>query len=262
MQKIKLGFSPCPNDTFIFNALVHKQIDTEGLEFEYLMADVEELNGIAFRNEADMIKVSFFAYLNMVSNYVLLDSGSALGNNCGPLLISKKDYSLDDVDELRIAIPGRNTTANLLLSIAAPNASSKVEMLFSDVEKAVLDGEVDAGLIIHENRFTYTQRGLKKIADLGEYWEETTQSPIPLGGIVVKRNLDDDLKQKLNRILRRSVEYAFNNPDSASDFIRKNAQEMDEDLVSNDPLKFSDKKKYKDRLKEYQAIIKKLDLRK
>lgn len=229
-MKLTLGFSPCPNDTFMFDALVHAKVDTEGLEFEVVMEDVEALNQRALQQNLDVSKLSYHALLNCVEHYALLKSGSALGRNCGPLLIQKKCSPPLTADS-KIAIPGKNTTANLLLSIAFPRLQNKEEMLFSDIEQAVIDGEVDAGLIIHENRFTYQEKGLEKVRDLGEYWESETALPIPLGGIVVKRDLPLEVQQKVQRVLRRSVEYAFNNPTSAKEYIRCHAQEMDEQVM-------------------------------
>ena len=230
-MKLKLGFSTCPNDTFIFDAMVHQRIDTEGLEFELVLADVEELNKAAFKHQIDITKLSYHAYAYVAKNYVLLNSGSALGNNNGPLLISKHKIYPDEVNDISIAIPGKYTTANLLLSIAYPKAKNKKEYLFSDIEEAVLSNEVDAGLIIHENRFTYAERGLKKIIDLGEFWETKTQMPIPLGGIVVNRKLSLDIQKKVNRVLYRSLEFAYKNPNAALPFIKQYAQEMDEEVM-------------------------------
>ena len=186
-MKLTLGFSPCPNDTFIFDALVHHKIDTEGLEFKVVFADVEKLNKWAFQGKLDVTKISYNAFTHCVSDYVLLDSGSALGNNCGPILIKKPNTILNT--ESKIAIPGKYTTANMLLNIAFPKNQNKVETIFYKIESQVLEGKVDAGLIIHENRFTYKDKGLYKISDLGEFWEKETGLPIPLGGIVVKREL-------------------------------------------------------------------------
>jgi 5,8-dihydroxy-2-naphthoate synthase len=231
MQKISLGFSTCPNDTFIFDAMIHHKIDTENLNFDVVLADVEELNTKALKNELDVTKISYHAYSKIANNYLLLDSGSALGYKNGPLLISKQKIYPDEVNDIKIAIPGLNTTANLLLSIAFPEAKNKKEYIFSDIEDAILDKEVDAGLIIHENRFTYEKKGLKKIIDLGEYWEKETGLPIPLGGIAVNRKLEHDLQLKINRVLKRSVEYAFENPKSAYPYIKQYAQEMDEDVM-------------------------------
>ncbi|HTH83066.1 MAG TPA: 1,4-dihydroxy-6-naphthoate synthase [Mucilaginibacter sp.] len=242
-MKLTLGFSPCPNDTFIFDALIHHKIDTEGLDFEVFYDDVETLNQKAFRGELDITKLSYHAFAYVANQYVLLDSGSALGFGVGPLLISDFEISISDLQggkirdrksEIRnplIGIPGKYTTANFLLGLAFPCATNKIELVFSDIEDAVLEGRVDVGLIIHENRFTYQDKGLKKIIDLGDYWEKQTGCAIPLGGIVANRNLPADVQHKINRVLRKSVEYAFANPKSGLDFIRQHAQEMSEEVM-------------------------------
>jgi 1,4-dihydroxy-6-naphthoate synthase len=209
--------------------MIHGKIDTEGLQFNVLMEDVETLNQKALNNELDITKLSYHAFAYLVKSYQLLNAGSALGNNCGPLLISKSDLKVSDLT--RIAIPGKYTTANFLLSLAFPGAKNKIEMVFSDIEEAVLNGDVDAGLIIHENRFTYKDKGLVKLADLGEYWEAMAQAPIPLGGIVVKRELPEELKLKIDRVLKRSVEYAFADPGASRDFVKAHAQEMNEEVM-------------------------------
>ena len=228
-MQLTLGFSPCPNDTFIFDALVHNKIDTEGLEFEVVFGDVEQLNKWAFEGKLDITKISYNAFTHCVNDYALLDSGSAFGNNCGPLLIKKPNTIL--TKESKIAIPGKYTTANMLLSIAFPKNQNKVETLFSEIENKVLDGRVDAGLIIHENRFTYQEKGLEKVKDLGEFWEEETGLPIPLGGIVVKRELPLVTQQKVERVLRKSVKYAFANPNSSANYVKCHAQEMEKEVV-------------------------------
>jgi 1,4-dihydroxy-6-naphthoate synthase len=232
-MKLSLGFSPCPNDCFIFDAMVHGRIDMEGLEITERLADVEALNKAAFAGEADITKLSFHAYAHCVDGYVLLDAGSALGRGCGPLLISRRELSPADISrgELRIAIPGTYTTANLLMGLAFPAAQHKTEVLFSEIEAAVGRGDFDAGLIIHESRFTYQQRGLRKIIDLGEFWEQQTGAPIPLGGIVIRRSLPPDVQQRVNRVLRRSVEYAFAHPDASRPYVRAHAQEMSDDVM-------------------------------
>ncbi len=228
-----LGFSTCPNDTFIFDAMVNGRIDTEGLRFELHLADVEELNQLAFKSTLDITKVSYHAFAYLSEAYQLLTAGSALGFNNGPLLISKHKIYPDEVSGLKIAIPGKYTTANLLLSIAFPNLQQKKEYLFSDIEEVILSGEADAGVIIHENRFTYQSRGLKKIVDLGEYWDQLTGLPIPLGGIIIRRSLPQELRLKVNRVLRRSVEYAFENPNDSLPFVRQHAQSMEEEVMRN-----------------------------
>ena len=226
---ITLGFSPCPNDCFIFDAMIHGKIDTEGLQFIVVMEDVEALNKKAFKGELDITKLSFFAFAHLTKIYQLLNSGSALGKGCGPLLVASSKFKVQS--STKIAIPGKYTTANFLLSLAFPEATNKVEMVFSEIEDAVLSGKVDAGLLIHEKRFTYEQKGLQKIIDLGEYWETLTNAPIPLGGIVVKRELPDELKLKVDRVLRKSVEFAFANPRSSLNFVKAHAQEMSEEVM-------------------------------
>ena len=230
---LTLGFSPCPNDCFMFDAIVNRRIDLEGLEFSVRLADVEALNKAAFAGDADVTKLSYHAYAFCIGDYVLLNAGSALGRNCGPLLISKRPIGADEVagGSLRIAIPGKFTTANFLLGLAFPRAQDKTPLVFSDIEAALISGRFDAGLIIHENRFTYQAKGLKKIIDLGEFWESETGAPIPLGGIVVKRSLSEDVKHRVNRVLRRSVEYAFAHRTASLDYVREHAQEMDQDVM-------------------------------
>jgi len=232
-MKLKLGFSTCPNDTFIFDALVHHKIDTESLDFEVLLADVETLNQQAFDKQIDITKISYHAYAHLVDSYSLLDSGSALGFGNGPLLISKRKIYPDEVQYARIAIPGKLTTANLLLSIAFPDILERKEYVFSQIEEAILSGEVDAGVIIHENRFTYSAKGLQKIIDLGENWEKKTNLPIPLGGIIVNKSLPIKIQQTINRVLRRSVEFAQSNPQSAYFYVKNYAKEMDDTVIYN-----------------------------
>lgn len=232
-ERIRLGFSPCPNDTFMFDALVHGKIDTGNLEIEVVMADVEALNQLAFKGELEATKLSYHALAHVTDTYQLLSSGSALGRNCGPLLIAREPIAHDAVDNLSIAIPGRFTTANFLLSLAFPNAQHKQEMVFSDIEEAVLNGAVDAGLIIHENRFTYQQKGLKKIIDLGEFWESTTGAPIPLGGIVVRKDLSLATRQQLDALVSESVRYAFADRTASRDYVRAHAQEMDDAVMQS-----------------------------
>jgi 1,4-dihydroxy-6-naphthoate synthase len=227
-MKLSLGFSPCPNDTFIFDAMIHNRIDTEGIQFDVIMEDVEALNQRAFRHELAVTKLSYHAFAYLVDAYALLESGSALGNGVGPLLIAKNEMSESVVNQSVVAIPGKFTTANFLFSLAYPEAKQKQEIIFHDIENAVLDGRVGAGVIIHENRFTYQQRGLVKLMDLGAFWEETTRMPIPLGGIVVRRDLPMVIQQKMERIMTRSVAYAFENPLASRDFVEKYAQEMEE----------------------------------
>jgi len=234
-MKLTLGFSPCPNDTFIFDALIHHKIDTEGLEFEVSYDDVETLNQKALRGELDITKLSFHAFAYVADQYALLDAGSALGFGVGPLLISKNQFNESELQasnvQLKVGIPGKFTTANFLLGIAYPHLLNKQELVFSEIESALLNEEIDLGLIIHENRFTYQDKGLTKIVDLGDYWEKLTGCAIPLGGIVINRNLDREVQLKVNRLIRQSVEFAFAHPKSGIDFIREHAQAMEESVM-------------------------------
>lgn len=244
-MKLTLGFSPCPNDTFIFDALIHHKIDTGGLEFAVEYHDVETLNQKAFRGDLDITKLSYHAFAYAQADYELLDAGSALGFGVGPMLIAKDAALVARLQavlaaggtvatadtKLRVGIPGKYTTANFLLGLAFPDLQHKVELVFSDIETALLEDRIDIGLIIHENRFTYASKGLHKLVDLGDFWEKTTGFPIPLGGIVVKRSLDSDLKLQLNALVRESVRYAFANPKSGLAYIREHAQEMEEEVM-------------------------------
>lgn len=239
-MNLTLGFSPCPNDTFIFDAMIHHKIDTEGLTFDVFYEDVESLNHKTFDGTLDISKLSFHAYAYALEKYVLLDAGSALGFGVGPLLICKKEELVQQVlqgrdeqviSDLKVAIPGKYTTANFLLGLAFPQLQNKEILVFSEIEPALLKEQVDLGLIIHENRFTYQDKGLHKVIDLGDFWEKETGCPIPLGGIVIRRDIPNDIKMKVNRILKRSVEYAFAHPDSGIDFIRQHAQEMSEEVM-------------------------------
>lgn len=230
-MKLTLGFSPCPNDTFIFDALVNGKIDTHGLAFDYVLEDVETLNQWAFEGKLDITKLSYGAYLQLAKPYALLHAGSALGKGVGPLLVSKRPISRAELKDCRIAIPGVNTTANLLLSLAHPEAIQKTELLFSDIETAVLDEQFDAGLIIHESRFTYASRGLHKIMDLGDWWEQEMQAAIPLGGIVIRRSLGAAIAAKVDTLIRESLAYSRSRYPALSDFIRCHAQEMEESVM-------------------------------
>lgn len=231
MKKIEIAFSPCPNDCFIFDALIHKRIDTRGWDFQPVLADVETLNQWAFQKKYPVTKLSYHAFAYCCNDYIMLESGSALGHNCGPLLISKREIAQEEVAQgnLRIAIPGKYTTANFLMGIAFPGAQHKEQMVFSEIEDAVLSGKVDAGLIIHENRFTYEAKGLRKIIDLGEYWEERTARAIPLGGIAMLRERDD--VREISDLISESVQFAFANPEASMPYVREHAQEMSEEVM-------------------------------
>ena len=228
---IKIGFSPCPNDTFIFDALVHQRIDLEGLRFEPVLADVEALNQRAFAGELGVTKLSYHAFGHLLGKYRLLRSGSALGNNVGPLLVAKQPMTAAQIRDARIAIPGKMTTANFLLSLAYPEAQRKTEVLFSDIMAEVDRGTYDAGLIIHEDRFTYEKMGLVKLRDLGEFWEDQFHLPIPLGGIAVRADLPTETQQKIQRVVRKSVEHAFAYPADSNRYVIEHAQAMDPEVM-------------------------------
>ena len=232
-MKLTLGFSPCPNDTFIFDALVNNKIDTEGLEFETVLEDVETLNQWALEGKLDITKLSFPAFFQSLDNYVLLNAGSALGKGVGPLLISKNETKSTnyEISDQSIAIPGVNTTANLLLSFAFPAATNKIPMIFSAIEDAVLTSKTDLGVIIHENRFTYQQKGLHKVMDLGENWEGKMKTPIPLGGIAISQSVKRATALKVNKLISKSLEYAFSNYPLVTEYVKQHSQEMSEEIM-------------------------------
>jgi 1,4-dihydroxy-6-naphthoate synthase len=228
--KLTIGFSPCPNDTFIFDALVNKKIETGAIEFEPVLEDVETLNQWALQGKLDITKLSFPAFFQSPDKYVLLNAGSALGQGVGPLLISRHP-SIIQHPASSIALPGINTTANLLFSFAYPEAKNKEFMIFSAIEDAVLSGKTDLGVIIHENRFTYQQRGLHKVMDLGEYWEQKMQVPIPLGGIVIKRSIDVSTATTVDKLIRKSLDHAFANYPLITKYVKQHSQSMSEDVM-------------------------------
>jgi 1,4-dihydroxy-6-naphthoate synthase len=228
VRTLSLGYSPCPNDTFIFHALVKGIVRAPGLEFQERLEDVETLNRLAAQGALDVTKVSYGAIPHLIRDYVLLRSGGALGRGCGPLVVAREAFGPCDLAGRRIAIPGRNTTANLLLQLYAPGAAAGIERVYSEIMPAVERGEVDAGLIIHESRFTYPRHGLVKVVDLGEWWERTTGLPIPLGGILARRDLGEPAIRAIDQALRHSVEHAFADPSASRAYVRAHAQEMDD----------------------------------
>ena len=230
-RTLTLGYSPCPNDTFIFDALVHGRVEADGFRFSERLEDVETLNRLAADAVLDVTKVSYGALPHLLRDYVLLRSGGALGRGCGPLVVAREAIDPAELASKRIAIPGRNTTANLLLRLFAPDAAPGIELVYSDIMPAVARGEVDAGLIIHESRFTYPRHGLVKVVDLGEWWEGTTGLPIPLGGILARRALGADAIGAIDAAVRRSVEHAFSHPADSREYVRAHAQEMDDEVT-------------------------------
>ena len=230
-MKLSLGFSPCPNDTFMFDALINNKIDTEGLDFYIIFEDVESLYMMGINADLDITKLSYHAFTYCFKEYITLNSGSAIGRNCGPILIKKKD-SVFKIDT-SIAIPGKYTTANMLMEFFYPDYQNKEEIIFSDIEEEVSKNNIGAGLIIHESRFTYQEKGLVKISDLGELWEEETALPIPLGGIFVRRSLPYSIQKRIDRVIKRSIKYALKNRDESFPFIRSHAQEIGEGVIKN-----------------------------
>lgn len=231
-MKLQIGFSPCPNDTFIFDAMINKKIDTGDLSFEAVLEDVQTLNNWARAGKLDISKISYGVLPLVLKEYIVLNAGGALGKGVGPLLISKNEIpASEEINKKTIAIPGENTTAHMLFSLAYPKAQHKKFLVFSGIEDAVINSKVDLGVIIHENRFTYQQRGLKKVIDLGEYWEQQTQYPIPLGGIVIRRNIETALQKKIDALIRKSVEYAFSNYPLLTDYVKQHSQKMEEHVM-------------------------------
>ena len=230
-MKLSLGFSPCPNDTFIFEALVNGRIDTGDLEIEPVLEDIQTLNEWAEEGRLDITKLSFPSYFRNEHRYTMLDSGGAMGKGVGPLLVAKTMVQVPDIEHSLIAIPGEQTTAHFLLQFAFPMASNKISMRFSEIEDAVAMGKVDLGVIIHENRFTYHQKGLIKIVDLGEVWEERQHSPIPLACIAARQSIPEKVRQQVSSLIRRSVEYAWKQYPGITEYTRMHAQAMDEHVM-------------------------------
>lgn len=230
-MKIKVNISTCPNDTYMFDAMLNHRIDTHGLEFDARLMDIEELNRIVLTGEPDVSKVSYAIVPEICDKYRIMLSGSALGRGNGPLIVSKRKIDKEDLTGMRVAIPGKNTTANMLLEIMFPGVKDKPEYLFSDIMAAVLNDEVDAGVLIHEGRFVYQAYDLLLMADLGFEWEVYCGLPLPLGAIAVSRRLDYDVQRELSRQLTRSVKYAMDNPDASYGFVKDYARELDDMVI-------------------------------
>jgi 1,4-dihydroxy-6-naphthoate synthase len=232
-QPLSIGYSPCPNDTFIFYALVHGMLKDKGFELApEVLADVETLNYWALEGKLDITKLSFHALGHVLDDYVLLSSGAALGRGCGPLLVVGES-PIKEPAEMTVAIPGRYTTAAMLLRLYEPQYSRTQIMPFEQIMPAVEAGVVDAGVIIHESRFTYQNYGLHLVRDLGDWWEEETGYPIPLGGIAARRSLGMERVKQIEAAIGQSVQWAFTNPDQCRAYIKQHAQELDEDVIEN-----------------------------
>jgi 1,4-dihydroxy-6-naphthoate synthase len=233
MQTVTLGYSPCPNDTFLFYPLVHGSIPCNGFQFRERLEDVETLNRLAMEEALDVCKVSYHAYAHVREKYILLRSGGAMGRGCGPLVVSKRLHAPGDLKGKRIAVPGRHTTACLLLQLFEPILGELIFLPFNKIMPAVTAGHVDAGLIIHESRFTYQSYGLHKVLDLGEWWETSTGLPLPLGGIAAKRSLGPASLATLSSLVRSSVEYAHRHPAETLSYVRAHSQEMSEAVCAS-----------------------------
>jgi 1,4-dihydroxy-6-naphthoate synthase len=234
MELIEIGFSPCPNDTFIFDALVNHKIDTKGFEFKVHLEDVQTLNEWALQGKLAISKISYGVWPQVKIKYNLLNSGGALGKGVGPLLIYKdnKTTGKPNAETMTVAIPGINTTAHLLFSVAFPHVTNKKFLVFNEIEEAVLSGAVNAGVIIHENRFTYADKGLSKWIDLGTYFEETFNAPIPLGGIIARNDMPLEKVTLIDSLIKQSVEYAFKHSyDSLPEYVKCHSQEMSEQVM-------------------------------
>jgi 1,4-dihydroxy-6-naphthoate synthase len=232
-MKLTIGFSPCPNDTFIFDALINKKIDTRGIDFQARLEDVQTLNQLALHNTLDITKISYGVLELLLDDYIVLNSGSALGTGVGPLLIAKENVPLDKIQDCLIALPGEHTTAHMLFKLAFPDADQKIFLPYYEIEDFVIKSLHNnfLGVIIHENRFTYEKKGLKKIIDLGQFWEKKTGLPIPLGGIIARRTLDDTTLKVVDELIKESIEYAFKNYPLITDYVKIHAQEMEEDVM-------------------------------
>ena len=233
MRQLSLGYSPCPNDTFIFYGLIHGKVPCPGIKFIEQLEDVETLNQLALQSQLDLTKISYHAFGHLRKDYILLHSGGALGRGCGPLVVASQMTSMANLRGKKIAIPGQLTTANLLLQLHSEGYEDVLILPFDQIMAAVAQGKADAGVIIHESRFTYQQHGLKQVLDLGQWWEDETGHPIPLGGILAKRTLGTPLINKIDAALRQSVEYAYAHAQETQHYIKQHAQELDDDVVRN-----------------------------
>ncbi len=228
-MKVSIGISPCPNDTYIFEALAQKKIQIPNLEFDFEHHDIADLNRKSQEQNLDIVKISYANYFQVAEDYILLRSGGAMGYGVGPLLLSEVENIKPNEKHL-VAIPGETTTANFLLQYAFPDLKTKTEVPFDQIEEKLLNNEFDLGLVIHESRFTYKKKGLHKVLDLGEYWEEKEQLPIPLGGIAIKRNLVSQYGEQINEAIKASIAWQERQT-NLSDYIKSHAQEMDESVM-------------------------------
>ena len=232
-MKLTIGFSPCPNDTFIFESMINGGVRTNGIDYDVVLEDVETLNEWAISGKLDITKISYGVLPLVLDKYLVLNAGSALGNGVGPLVVSKIKIPVSEITSSFIALPGEHTTAHLLFAMAFPEAKRKVFKRYNEIEDFVLTGESHhtAGVIIHENRFTYQEKGLHALIDLGKYWEETTKLPIPLGGIVVKREIDPAIQLEIQQHIRESISIAWKQYPNLSPFIKQHSQELSDSVI-------------------------------
>ena len=231
MKKLYFAISPCPNDTYIFAGLLKGFIDNP-FEIDFILRDVEELNKLAMKGYFDVIKVSVAMYPSLRDKYVLLSSGGAMGRGCGPIVVSRQRLDLKDLMGLRVGIPGKNTTAYLLFTKAMPGFKGEIlEITYNEIIPSLLQGDIDVGILIHEARFTYKEYGLNLVMDLGQWWEEETDLPIPLGCILAKNDLGSKIHTKIESLIRDSIKYADHNLEKIWPFIKQNAQEMGDEVI-------------------------------
>ncbi len=232
--QLNIGYSPCPNDTYIFYAMVHGKIPLEHIAYAPpLLEDVETLNDWALEGRLDVTKLSFHALGHVADRYTLLRAGAALGRGCGPLLVTGAQRKKRDIADWKIAIPGRYTTAAMLLKLFEPACHQLVVMRFDDIMDGIKNGDVDAGVIIHESRFTYSQLGLDCVQDLGAWWEQETGLPIPLGCIAARNSLNSDIIEEIDSSIAASIRWTRENPASSREYIIQHAQELEQDVIQN-----------------------------
>lgn len=232
MKRYSIAISPCPNDTFVFYALINHKIPMHGIEMDFLFFDIEELNLATINHQFDLCKISYALVPKVSEKYNLLTSGGALGRGCGPLLITHHTQSFQLNPMHRVVLPGKHTTASFLFSHFFPNHQQVFHQLFSTIENQLQQHQFDAGVIIHESRFTYQQWGLNKLLDLGAAWEERYHLPIPLGGVVIKKSIHIDTQKQINQLIKNSIDYAWNHMEEVLEFCKCHAQEMDQEVMT------------------------------
>jgi len=233
VNELTFGYSPCPNDTFMFNAIAGQQVNVPKYRIKTILHDVETLNDLAFTATLDITKLSFYAWLKVKQNYRLLNSGAAMGFGCGPVLIARPECRKADVNQSRIVLPGQWTTAHLLFRLWAPEAEHRLFTPYDNIFQSLSSGKADFGVIIHESRFTFTSEGFVEVVDLGRWWEERTGFPIPLGGIAVREELGGPMIRSIDAAVKKSIQTANAFPKKTFAYIRQHAREMDEAVLQS-----------------------------